>query len=193
MPEELSERDALIIYPSIAAASPPYMPDSSLDAPRPTQPASGFRVPAGQAGFSVRQWGRPDGAQPLPVPPLPLPLPPPLSSFVDVVEVVVVEPVVELVVVDVVGFVVVVGVVVVGLAVVVGVGAGAWVWVTVVVSPPPHAAIPVPAPTPRATAVAMLASRFIALLSSVLMVRSFSSETGSYRSLVIQERGRLED
>src|SRR4051794_39599191 len=175
MPEELSERDALIIYPSIAAASPPYMPDSSLDAPRPPQPASVFRVPAAQAGFPVRQSGRPDGAQPLPVPPLPLPLPPPLSFFVDVVEVVVVEPVVELVVVD------VVGVVVVGLAVVVGVGAGAWVWVTVVVPPPPHAAIPVPAPTPRATAVAMLASRFIALLSSVLMVRSFSSETGSVR------------
>src|SRR4051794_11862667 len=169
MPEELSERDALIIYPGGECI------------PRPGRPSR----------LSVRQYWRPDGAQPLPVPPLPLPLPPPLSSLVDVVELVVVE----LVVVDVVGFVVVVGVVVVGLVVgvVVGVGAGAWVWVTLVVPPPPHAAIPIPAPTPRATAVAMLASRFIALLSSVLMVRSFSSETGSYRSLVIQERGRLED
>src|SRR3954452_17209182 len=164
MPEELSERDALIIYPGGECI------------PRPGRPSR----------LSVRQYRRPDGAQPLPVPPLPLPLPPPLSSFVDVVDVVVVE----LVVVDVVGFVVVVGLVV---GVVVGVGAGAWVWVTFVVPPPPHAAIPVPAPTPRATAVEMLASRFIALLSSVLMVRSFSSETGSYRSLVIQERGRLED
>src|SRR3954467_11786984 len=164
MPEELSERDALIIYPGGECI------------PRPGRPSR----------LSVRQYWRPDGAQPLPVPPLPLPLPPPLSFLVDVVELVVVE----LVVVDVVGFVVVVGLVV---GVVVGVGAGAWVWVTVVVPPPPHAAIPVPAPTPRATAVAMLASRFIALLSSVLMVRSFSSETGSYCSLVIQERGRLED
>src|SRR4051794_33250519 len=164
MPEELSERDALIIYPGGECI------------PRPGRPSR----------LSVRQYWRPDGAQPLPVPPLPLPLPPPLSSLVDVVELVVVE----LVVVDVVGFVVVVGLVV---GVVVGVGAGAWVWVTVVVPPPPHAAIPVPAPTPRATAVAMLASRFIALLSSVLMVRNFSSETGSCRSLVVQERGRLED
>src|SRR4051794_24108118 len=161
MPEELSERDALIIYPGGECI------------PRPGRPSR----------LSVRQYWRPDGAQPLPVPPLPLPLPPPLSSLVDVVELVVVE----LVVVDVVGFVVVVGVVVVGLVVgaVVGVGAGAWVWVTVVV-PPPHAAIPVPAPTPRATAVAMLASRFITLLSSVLMVRSFSSETGWCRSLVFR-------
>src|SRR3954454_9142797 len=157
MPEELSERDALIIYPGGECI------------PRPGRPSR----------LSVRQYWRPDGAQPLPVPPLPLPLPPPLSSLVDVVEFVVVE----LVVVDVVGFVVVVGVVVVGL--VVGVGAGAWVWVTVVV-PPPHAAIPVPAPTPRATAVAMLASRFITLLSSVLMVRSSSSETGWCRSLVFR-------
>jgi hypothetical protein len=38
--------------------------------------------------------------------------------------------------------------------------------VTVVV-PPPHAANPVPAPTPRAIAVAMVATRFIALLSSL--------------------------
>lgn len=67
--------------------------------------------------------------------------------------------------------VVVVGVVAVD---VVGAGAGASVCVTVVVLPPPHAAIPVTAPTLRASAVAIVASRFIVLLSSFSEARESS-------------------
>jgi hypothetical protein len=87
-------------------------------------------------------------------------VPPPWSSpasFVDVV----VDEVVDEVEVEV---VVVVGLLVVDVPCE---DDGALVSVTVVPSPPPHAAIPVPAPAPRAIDIAIVASRFIALLSSL--------------------------
>jgi hypothetical protein len=91
-------------------------------------------------------------------------VPPPWSSPASFVDVVVDEVVDE----------VEVEVVVVGLLVVDVPCEDDGAWVLVTVSPPPHAAIPAPAPAPRAIDVAIVASRFIALLSSLSEAREGS-------------------